>query len=61
MGISSIRLLDLIAHRDNLGVISGDTGNAYNTADGMEIVYSRPGPEFEECEGSILVFIQTGV
>lgn len=52
----SVRLLDLIAHRDNLGVLCGDIGNAFITADCMEKVYSRAGPEFEDREGSILVF-----
>ena len=52
----SVRLLDLIAHRDNLGVLCGDIGNAFITADCMEKIYSRAGPEFEDREGAILVF-----
>ena len=52
----SVRLLDLIAHRDNLQVLCGDIGNAFITADCMEKIYSRAGPEFGDREGSILVF-----
>jgi hypothetical protein len=52
----SVRLLDLIAHRDNLTTLCGDIGNAFITADCMEKIYSRAGPEFEEREGAILVF-----
>lgn len=49
----SVRLLDLIAHRDNLGVLCGDIGNAFITADCMEKVNSRTGPEFDDREGSM--------
>ncbi len=52
----SVRLLDLIAHRDNLQALCGDIGNAFITADCMEKIYSRAGPEFGDREGSILVF-----
>jgi hypothetical protein len=52
----SVRILDLIAHRDNLNVLCGDIGNAFITADCLEKVYSRAGPEFGEKEESILVF-----
>ena len=51
----SVRLLDLIAHRDKLSILCGDIGNAFITADCMEKIYSRAGPEFDEREGSILV------
>ena len=52
----SVRLLDLIAHRDGLQVLCGDIGNAFITAECLEKVYTRAGPEFREREGSILVF-----
>ena len=52
----SVRLLDLIAHRDNLQILCGDIGNAFITAKCLEKVYSRAGPEFREREGSIIVF-----
>ena len=52
----SVRLLDLIAHRDNLPILCGDIGNAFITADCLEKIYSRAGPEFEDREGSIMVF-----
>ena len=52
----SVRLLDLIAHRDNLQILCGDIGNAFITADCMEKVYSRAGPEFGDKEDAILLF-----
>ncbi len=52
----SIRLLDLIAHRDNLPILCGDIGNAFITADCLEKIYSRAGPEFEDRKGSVLIF-----
>jgi hypothetical protein len=51
----SVRLLDLIAHRDTLVTLCGDIGNAFITADCMEKIYSRAGPEFDEREGAVLV------
>ena len=50
----SVRLLDVIAHRDNLKILTGDVGNAFITADCLEKVWSRAGPEFGEREGSIV-------
>ncbi len=44
----SVRLLDLIAHRDYLPSLCGDIGNAFITANCLEKMYSRPGPEFED-------------
>ena len=52
----SVRILDLIAHRDGLEVICGDIGDAYITADCLEKVYSKAGPEFGDREDSILIF-----
>ena len=52
----SVRLLDLIAHRDNLPILCGDIGNAFITADCLEKIYSRAGPEFEDREGAIMIF-----
>ena len=52
----SVRLLDLIAHRDNLPILCGDIGNAFITADCLENIYSRAGPEFEDREGAIMIF-----
>jgi hypothetical protein len=42
----SVRLLDLIAHRENLKILCGDIGNAFITADCVEKMNSRAGPEF---------------
>ena len=52
----SVRLLDLIAHRDNLPILCGDIGNAFITADCLEKIYSRAGREFDDREGSIMIF-----
>jgi Reverse transcriptase (RNA-dependent DNA polymerase) len=52
----SVRLLDLIAHRDNLPILCGDIGNAFITADCLEKIYSRAGPEFGDREGSLMIF-----
>ena len=52
----SVRLLDLIANRNNLPILCGDIGNAFITADCLEKIYSRAGPEFEDREGSVMVF-----
>jgi hypothetical protein len=52
----SVRLLDLIAHRDNLPILCGDIGNAFITADCLEKIYSRAGPEFGDREGTVMVF-----
>ena len=51
----SVHLLDVIAHRDNLKVLCGDVGNAFDTAPCLEKVYSRAGPEFGDCHDSIMV------
>ena len=39
----SVRLLDVIAHHDNLKVLCGDVGNAFVTAPCLEKVYTRAG------------------
>ena len=51
----SIRLLDLIAHRDKLKIVSGDVGNAFVTAPCLEKVYSRAGPEFGEQQDAVMI------
>ena len=52
----SVRLLDLIAHRDNLPILCGDIGNSFITADCLEKVYSRAGAEFGDREGAVMIF-----
>ena len=44
----SVRLLDVIAHRDNLNTLCGDIGNAFIQAKTKEKVFSICGPEFGE-------------
>ena len=51
----SVRLLDMIAHRDNLTILHGDVGNAFITANCLEEIHSVAGPEFGDREGAILV------
>ena len=55
----SVRLLDVIAHCNNLKVLCGDVGNAFVTAPCLEKVYSRAGPEFGDCHDSIMVLMKT--
>ena len=52
----SVRLLNLIAHRDNLPILCGDVGNAFITANCMEKIYTYAGPEFGDRKGSLLIF-----
>jgi hypothetical protein len=49
--------LDLIAHRNNLKILCGDIGNAFITADCMEKVNFRAGPEFGGREDSVLLVV----
>ena len=52
----SVRLLDLIAHRDNLSTLCGDIGNAFITAPAAEKCWTRLGPEFgPDLQGSIAI------
>ena len=52
----SVRMLHVIAHKQNLKLLCGDVGNAYVDAYTNELVYSRAGPEFgEELRGSIIL------
>ena len=51
----SVRLLDVIAHRDGLEIIHGDVGNAFITADCLEKIHARAGKEFgPEKEGCVV-------
>ena len=50
----SVRLIDLICHRDGLTLKHGDVGNAFITAPCMEKIYSRATPEFgERCDAIV--------
>jgi hypothetical protein len=52
----SVCLVDLIAHWQNLTILcGGDLGNAFITADCLEMIYSQAGPEFVDREGAIMV------
>ena len=51
----SVRLLDVIAHSQNLKIIHGDVGNAFITADCLEKIHARAGKEFgSDREGCII-------
>lgn len=54
----SVRLLDLIAHRDDLEIICGDIGNAFIQADTKELCYTRCGVEFGSRFGCIAIIIR---
>ena len=52
----SVKMLHVIAHKQNLKLLCGDVGNAYVNAYTNELVYCRDGPEFgEELRGSIIL------
>ena len=51
----SLRLLDIVAHRDNLTILCGDIGNAFVTAPCLEKVYAIAGQEFGQREGSLMI------
>jgi len=51
----SVRMLDLLAHRDNLQILHGDVSNAFISAPCREKIYSRAGAEFGDREGAILI------
>ena len=51
----SVRLLDVIAHRDNLKTLCGDIGNAFIQAKTLEKVYTICGPEFGEYHKCIAI------
>ena len=54
----SIRLLDVIAHKQNLKMLCGDIGNAFVTAPNLEKVYTRAGPEFGAREGQFMYILK---
>jgi hypothetical protein len=56
----SVRLLDLMTHRENLPILCGDIGNAFITANCVEKIYAYAGPEFGDREGSLLIFKKFG-
>ena len=50
----SVRLLMLIASKNNLGLMAGDIGNAFPTAPNIEKVWTIAGPEFWDQAGSVI-------
>ena len=54
----SVRLLDLIAHANDLEVKCGDIGNAFIQANTSEKVFTRVGPEFGEHDGKIAFIVR---
>ena len=54
----SVRLLDLIAHSQDLRVLCGDIGNAFIQAETNEKVYTRVGNEFGEHAGKIALIVK---
>jgi hypothetical protein len=54
----SVKLLHVIAHKQELKPLCGDIGNAYVNAFTNEKVYAREGPEFGDLEGSIVIILK---
>ena len=54
----SVRILDVIAHRDKLKILCGDIGNAFINAYTKEKVFARAGPEFGQREGSVVEIVK---
>ena len=54
----SVRLLDLIAHAQDLRVLCGDIGNAFIQAETNEKVFTRVGDEFGEHSGKIALIVK---
>ena len=54
-----VRLLDVIAHRDNLKVLCGDIGNAFLQAYTKEKVFTKCGPELGEHKGKIAIIVKS--
>jgi hypothetical protein len=54
----SVKLLHVIAHKQDLRQLCGDCKNAYVNAFTNEKVYARAGPEFGELEGSIVIILK---
>ena len=51
----SVRLLDVIAHRDGLRILTGDIGNAFIQAKTKEKVFTRCGDEWGKYAGQVAV------
>ena len=54
----SVRLLDVIAHRDKLIMLQGDIGNAFIQAFTSEKCFTRCGPEFGPREGCVAIIVR---
>ena len=54
----SVRILDVIAHRDSLITLCGDIGNAYINVPTREKDFVHCGPEFGVQEGSIAIIVK---
>ena len=54
----SVRLLSIIAHRDNLKELCGDIGNAFIQAKTNEKIYTRCGSAFGSREGCIAIIVR---
>ena len=50
-----VRLLDIIAHRDNLKILCGDIGNAFIQACTKEKVYTHCGNYWGEYKGKVAI------
>ena len=55
----SVRLIDIIAHRDNLQLLNGDIGNAFLQALTKEKCYTICGEEWGELKGRVAIIKKT--
>ena len=58
VSLRNLRLVIFLGKLNNLGIWGADIGNAYLEAFTDEKLYIVAGPEFEELEGSILIFLK---
>ena len=52
----TVRLLQTVALKHNLKIVTGDIGNAFVQALTKEKIWSRAGPEFGDRQGCTVIF-----
>ena len=51
----SVRMIQAIAQKNGLGVVTGDVSSAYLNAKARELIWTKAGPEFGNDEGKIIL------
>ena len=59
VSLRNLRLVIILGKLNNLDIWRADIGSAYLEAFNDEILYIVAGPEFQELEGYILIFLKT--